>query len=76
MTSEEFADSVDVIVRSLRTRILGVGAEQYDDGSGVQRFEGRALDCILIDAIEEIDDLIVYAAQLRLRVMALRDSLT
>lgn len=76
MTSEEFADSVDVIVRSLRTRILGVGAEQYDDGSGVQRFESRSLPLILGDALEEVDDLIVYLAQVRLRIMELLDSLT
>jgi len=73
MTSEEFSDSVEEIVRSLRGRILGVGADQYDDGSGVQRFEGRSLQRILQDAVEEVDDLIVYAAQLRLRITSLMD---
>jgi hypothetical protein len=48
-----------------------VGAEQYDDGSGVQRFEGRDLGDIVTDAVEEIDDLIVYLCQIRMRVTSL-----
>jgi hypothetical protein len=71
MTSEEHADAVEAILASLRGRIMGVGAEQYDDGSGVQRFEGRDLGDIVTDAVEEIDDLIVYLCQIRLRVVAL-----
>lgn len=71
MTSEEHADSVEMIVESLRSRILGVGADQYDDGSGVQRFETKALAHILTDAVEEIDDLIVYLCQIRMRVLNL-----
>lgn len=74
MTSEEHADAVEAIVASLRGRIMGVGADQYDDGSGVQRFENRPLGAILTDAVEEIDDLIVYAAQLRIRVTRLLDT--
>lgn len=71
MTSEQHADGVQEIVESLRGRILGVGAEQYDDGSGVQRFERKSLGQIRTDAVEEIDDLIVYLAQIRMRVMGL-----
>lgn len=71
MTSDEHADAVAEIVGSLRGRILGVGAEQYDDGSGVQRFERKPLDRIKVDAVEEIDDLIVYLCQIRMRVLAL-----
>ena len=71
LTSEEHADGVQEIVESLRVRILGVGAEQYDDGSGVQRFEGKPVGQIRTDAVEEIDDLIVYLCQIRMRVLAL-----
>jgi hypothetical protein len=71
VTSEEHADAVAEIVGALRGRILGVGAEQYDDGSGVQRFERRDVEQIRRDAVEEIDDLIVYLAQIRLRVTGL-----
>ena len=71
MTSDEHADSVEAILASLRGRILGVGADQYDDGSGVQRFEGRDLGDIVTDAVEEIDDLIVYLCQIRMRVLGI-----
>jgi len=68
MTSEEHAMRVAAIVGSLTDRIMGVGAEQYDDGSGVQRFEMKPMDAIVKDAVEEIDDLIVYLCQLRIRL--------
>jgi hypothetical protein len=68
MNSQQHAIAVAAIVGSLTDRILGPGAEQYDDGSGVQRFEKRALGDIRTDAVEEIDDLIVYLCQLRLRL--------
>lgn len=71
MTSEEHAVRVAAIVGSLTDRIMGVGAEQYDDGSGVQRFETKPMGAIVKDAVEEIDDLIVYLCQLRLRLTAL-----
>lgn len=71
MTSEEHADQVQEIVESLKSRILGIGADQYDDGSGVQRFETKALEHIRRDAVEEIDDLIVYLCQIRMRLLSI-----
>lgn len=71
MTSDEHADEVEAIVASLRGRIVGVGADQYDDGSGVQRYEQRPLRAIVTDGVEEIDDLIVYLCQLRSRLTRL-----
>jgi hypothetical protein len=73
MTSEEHAAEVAAIVDRLTDRILGPGMIQYDDGSGVQRFEKRPLDAIVQDALEEIEDLIVYACQLHIRVRQIRD---
>lgn len=76
MTSQEFADAVDRIVQAVRGRIIGVGMAQYDLGQDQgQRFETRPIEQIVVDALEEIDDLIVYAAQLRIRLERLRDSL-
>lgn len=75
MTSEEFANEVQSIIESVRFRIEGVGAEQYQTQSDVQRFESRSLQDILQDAREEIDDLIVYGAQLRIRLDALQERL-
>ena len=71
MTSEQHAVRVAAIVGSLTDRIMGTGAAQYDDGSGIQRFEKKPLDSIVTDAVEEIDDLIVYLCQLRMRLTAL-----
>lgn len=68
MTSEEHADAVEATLEALRGRILGVGAQQYDDGSGIQQFERKRLEAIVTDAVEEIDDLIVYLCQLRIRL--------
>lgn len=68
MTSEQLADQVEGIVRAVRSRILGPGAEQYDDGSGVQKFERLTLPELAAWLTEEADDLIVYAAMLRIRV--------
>ena len=77
MTSREFADHVQRIVESVRGRILGIGLAQYDLGPEQgQRFETRPLDQIVVDALEEIDDLIVYAAQLRIRLEALQKTIT
>lgn len=73
MTSEEHAAEVAAIVGRLSDRILGPGMLQYDDGSGEQRFEKRPLDAIVQDALEEIEDLIVYACQLHIRVRQIRD---
>lgn len=74
MTSEEHATEVAAIVGRLSDRIMGVGMLQYDDGSGLQRFEKRPLEAIVQDALEEIEDLIVYACQLHIRVRQVRDA--
>ena len=74
MTSEEHATEVEVIVARLSDRIMGVGMLQYDDGSGLQRFEKRPMEAIVQDALEEIEDLIVYACQLHIRVRQIAGS--
>lgn len=75
MTSEQFADHVSRIVSALKHRIIGIGTQQYTEPDGKQRFENRPLEQIVTDALEEVDDLIVYAAQLRIRLEALQRSL-
>ena len=74
MTSGEYAAEVADIVGRLEGRIMGPGMLQYDDGSGRQRFEGRAMDAIVQDALEEVEDLIAYACQLHIRIRQIRDS--
>lgn len=75
MTSEELADQVSRAVYATRDRVLGPGQEQYDDGSGVQKFERLPLPDLATWALEEIDDLIVYAVMLRIRVQQLADKI-
>ena len=74
MTSEELAQGVDVAVRSAMSRVTGVGAEQYDDGSGTQKFERLPIEDLGQWALEEIDDLIVYAVMLRIRIARVADA--
>lgn len=73
MKSSEYAAEVAQIVGRLEDRIMGVGALQYDEGDR-QRFEGRSLDAIVQDALEEVEDLIAYACQLHIRFRQIRDS--
>ena len=67
MTSEELANDVEAIIRSVKTRIVGVGQDQYDNGD-VQRIETKSASNLLTETIEELDDAIVYLAHLRSRL--------
>jgi hypothetical protein len=75
MTSEQLAAEVEEIIQSSRERILGIGAEQYDDGTGVQKFERLSLSELAAWLLEEADDLIVYSTMLRIRAARLREGL-
>jgi len=74
MTSEELAESVVDCIESVRERIIGTGDEQYSLGD-TQRIETKSNNDILKEAIEELDDLIVYVAVLRNRVAQLRNAI-
>lgn len=67
MTSEQLADEVQQAIMACRHRVLGVGAHQYDDGSGTQKFETLPAAELASWLLEEADDLIVYAVMLRIR---------
>jgi len=73
MTSQEFAEEVGRIIYSVKSRIIGIGSEQYEIQADVQRFENRDIKVIFQDAYEELDDLIVYVAQLRIRLSRLEE---
>jgi hypothetical protein len=68
VTSQELADEVTQAITSCRARVLGVGAEQYDDGSGTQKFETLPMAELERWMEEEVDDMIVYAVMLRIRL--------
>lgn len=71
MTSAQLAKAITHMLKSLESRIMGVGADQYDSGNK-QSIEGKSVDRVLDDALEEIDDLLVYLAWARIRVQKLR----
>jgi hypothetical protein len=67
MTPTQLADSVESVVLHLRSRIEGTGKEQYDEGD-TQKIETFSNEEVIVNAIEEIDDAIVYLAHLRMRL--------
>lgn len=71
MTSEELAEQVTTCIESVRERIVGTGNEQYSNGDK-QAIELKDNQKLIHEAIEELDDLIVYAAVLRARLNILR----
>lgn len=75
MTSEELADEVSHFIRACRSRILGIGAEQYDEGDG-QKFEKMPFTELIQYAREEAQDLAVYAAMLDIRLKRLEAAFT
>ena len=69
MTSEELANGVTECVLSLQERILGIGAQEYDPRqSATQPIENKSIEELILDALQEIDDMIVYATVLRMRI--------
>lgn len=75
MQSQELADWVEEFAHYSAQRVTGVGAEQYDDGSGVQKFERLPLTDLFEWAEEELQDIVVYSAMLACRLRLLRRAL-
>lgn len=76
MTSEELADIVTDEVGRLTERIMGIGAEQYAEEGKPQKFETMSLDGLFEYAREELDDIIVYAVMLRIRLDRAEQAIT
>jgi hypothetical protein len=70
VTSEELAEKVTEFIDECRFRILGIGAEQYDEGDG-QKFEKMPFPDLIQYAREEAQDLAVYAAMIDIRLQRL-----
>lgn len=58
------AECVDPIVSSVRSRFLGVGADQYQISETEQSFERSTVGTMLVGLIEELIDQINYAAMI------------
>lgn len=74
MTSEQLAKAISHMLGSLTERIINVGAKEYDRGAR-QAIEDKSIDRVLDEALEEIDDLLVYLSWARIRVQKLRANL-
>lgn len=74
MKANELADQIENVINSLRSRIMGIGAEQYDDGD-VQKIELKDPSSIIKETIEEIDDSIVYLSHLRARISKVQSTI-
>jgi hypothetical protein len=74
MTSEELASVIGQTIESVKHRILNVGDEQYSFGDK-QRIETKTINEVLVDALEEVDDLLVYISVIRIRLDQLRNGL-
>jgi hypothetical protein len=74
MTSEQMSDLVTNCIESLRSRILGVGSEQYSNGD-TQSIELKSNQELIIETIEEVDDALTYLAVLRSRLINLSSNL-
>lgn len=68
MTSSELAEHVMLLCEKAQERVLGVGADQYDDGIAGQRFESYTVDELLKEMQDELIDVINYAAMLSIMV--------
>lgn len=74
MNSEELAEEVAEAIESCVKRVMGVGKEQYEDVAGKQKFEKISLPALLREALEELDDVMVYNVMLRIRMKNLLDA--
>lgn len=74
MTSEELASVIVQTIESVKHRILNVGDQQYSFGDK-QKIETKTINEVLVDALEEVDDLLVYISVIRIRLDQLRNGL-
>lgn len=72
ITSGQLAVGVGEFINDAQMRVLGVGREQYDEGDG-QKFERMPLPQLCDWALEELQDVAVYAAMLAIRIQRIKD---
>lgn len=75
ITSTELAGYVSRFINAAQQRITGVGAEQYDHGPAGQKFQGLPLGVLCDWALEELQDIAVYAAMLAYRIEVIKKEL-
>jgi hypothetical protein len=75
MTKEELARAIAHTIANVESRILNIGAQQYDQGAK-QKIESKSITQVLDEALEEVDDLLAYISFTRIRVARLRARLS
>ncbi len=75
MTKEQLAAAINHTIQNVETRILTIGAEQYDNKTK-QKIESKSITDILDEALAELDDCLAYTAYTRIRVARLRARLS
>jgi glyoxylase-like metal-dependent hydrolase (beta-lactamase superfamily II) len=75
MTKEELARAIAHTIANVESRILNIGAQQYDQGTK-QKIESKSITQVLDEALEEVDDLLAYISFTRIRVARLRARLS
>lgn len=71
MTKEELARAIAHTIANVESRVLNIGAQQYDEGAK-QKIESKSITQVLDEALEELDDLLAYISFTRIRVQRLR----
>ncbi len=71
MTKNQLALAIGHTISNVMSRILNIGAEQYDLGD-VQKIETKSITQVLDESLEELDDLLAYISYARIRVSLLR----
>jgi hypothetical protein len=73
MKSSELASEVQRVVIDAQSRILGIGAEQYER-DGRQKFEDMPMDELIEYVREEALDLVNYGVMVTLRIERLAEA--
>lgn len=72
MSPAQLAAEVGEFIEKAQKRVTGVGADQYDNGTEGQKFEGLPVAELFDWAEEELLDVAVYAAMLSIRIQRLK----
>jgi hypothetical protein len=74
MSSAQLAEAVAEAITRATSRVVGVGQDQYDEGTH-QRFETMPLTDLLEMTLEELDDVIVYAVMQQIRFRRIAEAI-
>lgn len=68
ISSTDLASFAEAFAYYSRSRVLGIGAAQYDDGKG-QAFEGYSFNDVVLELIDEIADAHNYLTMLAVKAL-------